>query len=53
VLFHRTLAENIAYARPGATQAEIEHVVRSGVTVFLKAYGTDKLAAEEQAGQST
>lgn len=25
ILFHRTLAENIAYARPGATQAEIEH----------------------------
>jgi ATP-binding cassette subfamily B protein len=24
ILFHRTLAENIAYARPGATQAEIE-----------------------------
>jgi ATP-binding cassette, subfamily B, bacterial len=24
VLFHRSLAENIAYARPGATQAEIE-----------------------------
>jgi ATP-binding cassette subfamily B protein len=23
-LFHRTIAENIAYARPGATQAEIE-----------------------------
>ena len=28
VLFHRTLAENIAYARPGATQAEIEHAAR-------------------------
>lgn len=24
ILFHRTLAENIAYARPGATRAEIE-----------------------------
>jgi ATP-binding cassette subfamily B protein len=24
VLFHRSIAENIAYARPGATQAEIE-----------------------------
>ena len=24
ILFHRTLAENIAYARPGASQAEIE-----------------------------
>ncbi|CAB3735723.1 ABC transporter ATP-binding protein [Achromobacter denitrificans] len=28
VLFHRTLAENIAYARPGATQAEIEQAAR-------------------------
>ncbi|HEY9218585.1 MAG TPA: ATP-binding cassette domain-containing protein, partial [Phenylobacterium sp.] len=28
VLFHRTLAENIAYARPGATQAEIEKAAR-------------------------
>jgi ATP-binding cassette, subfamily B, bacterial len=25
LLFHRSLAENIAYARPGATRAEIEH----------------------------
>jgi ATP-binding cassette subfamily B protein len=25
ILFHRTLAENIAYARPEASQAEIEH----------------------------
>ncbi|UIJ45412.1 ABC transporter ATP-binding protein/permease [Sphingomonas cannabina] len=25
ILFHRSLAENIAYARPDATQAEIEH----------------------------
>ncbi len=25
ILFHRSLAENISYARPGATQAEIEH----------------------------
>lgn len=25
VLFHRTLAENIAYAKPGATRAEVEH----------------------------
>ncbi|GHA31663.1 multidrug ABC transporter ATP-binding protein [Devosia pacifica] len=25
ILFHRTLAENIAYARPSATRAEIEH----------------------------
>ncbi|MBN9044631.1 MAG: ABC transporter ATP-binding protein [Rhizobiales bacterium] len=28
VLFHRTLAENIAYARPGATQSEIEAAAR-------------------------
>lgn len=28
ILFHRTLAENIAYARPGASQAEIEEAAR-------------------------
>ncbi|MDM9561533.1 ABC transporter ATP-binding protein [Bordetella petrii] len=28
VLFHRTLAENIAYARPGASRAEIEQAAR-------------------------
>ncbi|MGQ5720826.1 ABC transporter ATP-binding protein [Pseudochrobactrum asaccharolyticum] len=28
ILFHRTLAENIAYARPNATQAEIEEAAR-------------------------
>jgi ATP-binding cassette subfamily B protein len=28
VLFHRSLAENIAYARPGASRAEIEHAAR-------------------------
>jgi ATP-binding cassette subfamily B protein len=28
VLFHRSLAENIAYARPGATPAEIEQAAR-------------------------
>src|SRR5690606_727743 len=28
VLFHRTLAENIAYARPGATRAEIGRAAR-------------------------
>ncbi|MCD0503438.1 ABC transporter ATP-binding protein [Bordetella petrii] len=28
VLFHRTLAENIAYARPGATRADIERAAR-------------------------
>jgi len=28
ILFHRSLAENIAYARPGASQAEIEEAAR-------------------------
>ncbi|SCW96140.1 ABC transporter ATP-binding protein [Ancylobacter rudongensis] len=28
ILFHRTLAENIAYARPGASAAEIERAAR-------------------------
>ncbi|MBN3786235.1 ABC transporter ATP-binding protein [Burkholderia sp. Ac-20353] len=28
VLFHRTLAENIAYARPGASRADIERAAR-------------------------
>lgn len=28
ILFHRTLAENIAYARPGATQEQIEAAAR-------------------------
>ncbi len=28
VLFHRSLAENIAYANPGATQVQIEHAAR-------------------------
>jgi ATP-binding cassette subfamily B protein len=28
VLFHRTLAENIGYGRPGATQAQIEQAAR-------------------------
>ncbi|MGA0564270.1 ABC transporter ATP-binding protein [Ancylobacter sp. VNQ12] len=28
ILFHRTLAENIAYARPGASEAEIERAAR-------------------------
>jgi AcrR family transcriptional regulator len=42
-----------AYRTKAPSQAEIEHVVRSGVNVFLKAYGTDKLAAEERAAQST
>jgi ATP-binding cassette subfamily B protein len=28
ILFHRSLAENIAYARPEASQAQIEHAAR-------------------------
>ncbi|WP_404405463.1 ABC transporter ATP-binding protein [Pelagibacterium halotolerans] len=28
ILFHRTLADNIAYARPGATRAEVEEAAR-------------------------
>ncbi|TJV11980.1 MAG: ATP-binding cassette domain-containing protein, partial [Mesorhizobium sp.] len=28
ILFHRSLAENIAYGRPGASQAEIEQAAR-------------------------
>ncbi|MGO4711297.1 ABC transporter ATP-binding protein [Bradyrhizobium sp. 2TAF24] len=28
ILFHRSLAENIAYGRPGASQAAIEHAAR-------------------------
>jgi AcrR family transcriptional regulator len=38
-----------SYRSKAPSQAEIEHVVRSGVNVFLKAYGTEKLAAEERA----
>lgn len=41
-----------SYRAKAPTQAEIEHVVRSGVDVFLKAYGTEKLAAEEQASRT-
>ncbi|RAZ77404.1 ABC transporter ATP-binding protein [Mesorhizobium atlanticum] len=45
ILFHRSLAENIAYARPGASQAEIEHAARLAsahdfITNFPKGYGT-------------
>jgi ATP-binding cassette subfamily B protein len=28
ILFHRSLAENIAYGKPGASQAEIEHAAK-------------------------
>ncbi|TGQ54818.1 TetR family transcriptional regulator [Mesorhizobium sp. M1C.F.Ca.ET.193.01.1.1] len=41
-----------SYRTKAPSQAEIEHVVRSGVNVFLKAYGTEKLAAEERASES-
>ncbi len=45
ILFHRTLAENIAYARPGATQAEIEEAARLAsahdfINRLPKGYGT-------------
>jgi ATP-binding cassette subfamily B protein len=45
VLFHRSLAENIAYARPGASQAEIEEAARLAsahdfITSLPKGYGT-------------
>jgi len=45
VLFHRTLAENIAYGRPEATQAEIEEAARLAsahdfIVRLPKGYGT-------------
>lgn len=45
ILFHRTLAENIAYARPTATQSEIEEAARQAsahdfITGLPKGYGT-------------
>lgn len=45
ILFHRTLAENIAYARPSATQDEIENAARLAsahgfITALPKGYGT-------------
>ena len=45
ILFHRTLAENIAYARPDATQAEIEEAARLAsahdfIVRLPKGYGT-------------
>ncbi|MDX8451567.1 ABC transporter ATP-binding protein [Mesorhizobium sp. VK9D] len=45
ILFHRSLAENIAYARPGASQAEIEHAARLAsahdfIVNLPKGYGT-------------
>lgn len=46
VLFHRSLAENIAYARPGATWDEVrEAAERAGAADFIarlpKGYGTE------------
>ncbi|QDB99646.1 ABC transporter ATP-binding protein [Mesorhizobium sp. 8] len=45
ILFHRSLAENIAYGRPSATQAEIEEAARQAsahhfITALPKGYGT-------------
>jgi len=45
ILFHRSLAENIAYARPGATQAEIERAAKLAsahdfISRLPKGYGT-------------
>jgi ATP-binding cassette subfamily B protein len=45
ILFHRSLAENIAYARPGATLTEVrEAAARAGAAEFIerlpKGYGT-------------
>jgi AcrR family transcriptional regulator len=36
-----------AYRTKAPGQDEIDHIVRSGVDMFLKAYGTEQLAAEE------
>lgn len=46
ILFHRSLAENIAYARPGATTVEVrEAAARAGAADFIeglaKGYGTE------------
>ena len=46
ILFHRSLAENIAYARPGASGAEVrEAALRAGAAGFIerlpKGYGTE------------
>jgi ATP-binding cassette, subfamily B, bacterial len=45
ILFHRSLAENIAYARPGATQSEIEEAARQAsahdfISALPKGYST-------------
>ncbi|MEM9550182.1 MAG: ABC transporter ATP-binding protein [Pseudomonadota bacterium] len=46
ILFHRSLSENIAYARPGATRAEVRDAAkRAGADAFIarlpKGYGTE------------
>ena len=41
-----------AYRTTAPSQEEIEHVVKSGVDVFLKAYGTERLAEQDSARQS-
>ena len=49
VLFHRSLAENIAYARPGATHAEIERAAKlASAHDFIDAlpHGYDTLVGE-------
>ncbi|MCP3713936.1 ABC transporter ATP-binding protein [Paraburkholderia sp. CNPSo 3281] len=51
VLFHRSLAENIAYARPGATHAEIERAAKlASAHDFITAlpHGYDTLVGERQ-----
>ena len=45
ILFHRSLAENIAYGRPGASQAEIERAAKLAsahdfIAALPKGYGT-------------
>ncbi|MGF7005144.1 ABC transporter ATP-binding protein [Aminobacter sp. BE322] len=45
ILFHRSLAENIAYGRPGASQAQIEHAAKLAsahdfIQRLPKGYGT-------------
>src|SRR5262245_50446368 len=45
ILFHRSLAENIAYGRPGATQAEVERAAKLAnahdfIAKLPKGYGT-------------
>ena len=49
LLFHRTLAENIAYARPGATRAEIEraaHLANAHDFISELPKGYDTLVGE-------